>query len=268
MTQSDDKPDEAGEWFPLVVFAARLAGEEGWIVDEAPMTLDEIEAAIRTNGHPLVEIRKISQGASRLRNADGSPRTDGPMAWLVRSRGWAYDEVADCWRAPGEMPSEPAGVPGRIAHFAVASEAPDAGWWPLVVKADAISVRIAASNVYDPVRDLLQWLDDLVAGRAARLLIDEEGEQTEIRAYPKEQGLVRLVVFDYGDEADEQVIDGVVGLREVVGEFYAAFAELTRDAERYRQDWLYHLLDEDEEAPPPPVASPAIVAFVSRHREP
>ena len=45
----------------------------------------------------------------------------------------------------------------------------------------------------------------------ARILIDEEGEQTEIRVYPKEQVTVRLVVSDYGEEADEKVIDGMVG---------------------------------------------------------
>ena len=35
------------------------------------MQLPEIEAAIRANGHELVEIRQISQGASRRRNDDG-----------------------------------------------------------------------------------------------------------------------------------------------------------------------------------------------------
>ena len=57
------------------------------------------------------------------------------MAWYVRFWGWAYDEV-ECWRAPGEMPCEPADVPGRVESFAVESEAPKDGWWPLVVKAD------------------------------------------------------------------------------------------------------------------------------------
>jgi hypothetical protein len=63
-----------------------------------------------------------------VRNEDGSPKVDGPMAWYVRSWGWAYDKEAQCWRAPGEMVcEEPAGVPGAAKSFAVQSGAPNAG---------------------------------------------------------------------------------------------------------------------------------------------
>jgi hypothetical protein len=54
-----------------------------------------------------------------VRNEDGSPKVDGPMAWYVRSWGWAYDKEAQCWRAPGEMVCEPAGVPGAAKSFTV-----------------------------------------------------------------------------------------------------------------------------------------------------
>jgi hypothetical protein len=97
MTERDD------QWFRLTLFAVRLEGEDGWIVDEAPLSLPEIEARIHGNGYEIAEIREISSGLSRRRDEDGLPKVDGPMAWYVRSWGWAYDKEAECWRAPGEM---------------------------------------------------------------------------------------------------------------------------------------------------------------------
>jgi hypothetical protein len=97
MTERDD------QWFSLTLFAVRLEGEDGWTVDEAPFSLPEVEARIRGNGYDIAEIRQISSGLSRVRDEDGSPEIDGPMTWYVRSWGWAYDEEAECWRAPGEM---------------------------------------------------------------------------------------------------------------------------------------------------------------------
>jgi hypothetical protein len=41
MTERDDR------WFRLTLFAVRLEGENGWIVDEAPFPLPDIEARIR-----------------------------------------------------------------------------------------------------------------------------------------------------------------------------------------------------------------------------
>ncbi len=252
-----------GEWFPVVLFAVRLAGEDGWIVDEAPMALSEVEAAIRANGHDIVEIRQISRGASRCRGDDGSPLTDGPMEWYVRSWGWTHDEIAECWRAPGEMPCEPAESPGSIESFVVQAGVPDAGWWPILVQADTASLEIKASNVHDPVRDLLAWLDLLVAGRAARVLIEEEGEQTEFRVYPKEEGTVRLLVFDYGEEADEKVIDGMVSLRDVVAQFYAALQQLAHDKRLFKQGWVFHL----DSVAQPPFSSDAVEAFLTGGRK-
>ena len=222
MTERDDR------WFRLTLFAVRLEGEDGWIVDEAPFSLPEIEARIRGNGYEIAEIREISSGLSRRRDEDGSPKVDGPMAWYVRSWGWAYDQQAQCWRAPGEMVCEPAGVPARAESFAVRSGAPNAGWWPIVISADAARVEISASNVHDPVRDLLAWLERLVNDSAARVLIDEEGDQTEILVYPQGQGIIRFVVIRYG-ETDEKRIDVLLSLRDVVAQFYAALQELVRD---------------------------------------
>lgn len=123
--------------------------------------------------------------------------------------------------------------------------------------------EIKASNVHDPVRDLLAWLDLLVAGRAARVLIEEEGEQTEFRVYPKEEGTVRLLVFDYGEEADEKVIDGMVSLRDVVAQFYAALQQLAHDKRLFKQGWVFHL----DSVAQPPFSSDAVEAFLTGGRK-
>jgi len=68
MTDNDD-------WFRLTLFAVRLAGKDGWVVDQAPFELPEIEACIRDNGHAIAEIRQITCGpeppAKRRRIAPG-----------------------------------------------------------------------------------------------------------------------------------------------------------------------------------------------------
>jgi hypothetical protein len=196
-----------------------------------------------------------------VRDEDGSPEIDGPMTWYVRSWGWAYDEEAECWRAPGEMVCEPADVPARAGSFAVLSGTPKDGWWPIVIRADTASVGISASNVTDPVPDLMAWLEQLVNGYAARVLIDEEGEQTEILVYPKEQAMVRLVVFDYGEEADEKVIDGIVGLRDVVVQFYTALQQLAKDEALFEKVWVFHV--DPSSVAHPPFSSKTVEAFLS-----
>jgi hypothetical protein len=118
-----------------------------------------------------------------------------------------------------------------------------------VVSADAASVEISASNVTDPVPDLLAWLERLVEGGAARVLIDEEGEQTETLVYPKGQGLVRFVLFRYG-ENDEKRLDLLLTLRDVVVQFYAALQELARDEAVFKNGWLFHV-DWNSVAQPP-----------------
>lgn len=182
------------------------------------------------------------------------------MAWYVRSWGWTYDKEAECWRAPGEMVCEPAGVPDRAESFAVRSGAPKAGWWPIAISAGTATVEISASNVHDPIPSLLTWLERLVSGNAARVLVDEEGDQTEILVCPKERGLVRFVVFHYGD-TDEKRIDVLLRLRDVVVQFYAALQELAKDEDLFKKEWVFHL-DANTMAKPP-FSSKAVEAFLS-----
>jgi hypothetical protein len=253
MTERDDR------WFRLTPFAVRLEGEDGWIVDEAPFSLSDVEERIRGNGYDIAEIREISSGLSRERDEDGSPKVNGPMAWYVRSRGWAYDQQAQCWRAPGEMVREPAGVPQRVRNSIVYTGSPYAGWWPIVISAEGAIVEISASNVYDPLPNLLAGLERLVSNGAARVLIDEEGMQKEFLVYPKEQGLVRLIVLHHFDAA-ETLLDVMLSLRDLVGQLYAAIRRLAVD-EAFDREWLFN--DEQDTAPQPRLLSETVEAFLA-----
>jgi hypothetical protein len=125
-------------------------------------------------------------------------------------------------------------------------------------------VEIWASNVEDPVPSLLAWLERLVSGNAARVLVDEEGDQTEILVYPKEQGLVRFVVFHYGD-TDEKRIDVLLTLRNVVVQFYAALQELARDETLFKKEWVFHV--DPESVAQPPFSSKTIEMFLAGGRD-
>jgi hypothetical protein len=96
-------------------------------------------------------------------------------------------------------------------------------------------VEISASNVHDPAPDLLAWLERVVNKNAALVLFDEEGDQAEILVYPKEQGLVRLVVLRYG-ETDEKRIDVLLKRRDVVIQFCAAVQELAQDETLFKKE--------------------------------
>ena len=253
MTERDDR------WFRLTLFAVRLEGEDGWMVDEAPFSLPEIEARIRGNGYEIAEIREISSGLSRRRNEDGSPKVDGPMAWYVRSWGWARDQPAQCWRAPGEMVCEPAGAPPLAGHFAVESDAPGSRGWPIIIRADEKTAKLRGAGIDEAIPNLLAWLERLVGNSAARVLIDDEGDQTELLVYPKEHGVVRLIVLDYGDE-DETCLDVLLSLRDLVGQFYAAIRRLAVD-EAFDREWLFN--DEQDAAPSPRLLSETVEAFLA-----
>jgi hypothetical protein len=152
-------------------------------------------------------------------------------------------------------------VPARAESFVVRSGTPNAGWWPIAVTADDVTADISASNVNDPVPRLLAWLEQIVKGRAARVLIDEEGEQTEIMAYPKDEGLVRLIVFRYDEIDDEKRIDVLLRLRDVVVQFYAAVQDLAKDEALFKKEWVFHL--DPGSVAQPPLSSETVEAFLA-----
>jgi len=159
------------------------------------------------------------------------------------------------------MLSEPAGRPGHADSFVVRSGAPKSGWWPLLITADAANITIFASNAADPVPNLLAWLECLVAGSAGRVLIDEEGEQTEIYVYPKEKGLVRFVASRHG-APDDQRIDVLLRLHDVVARFYAAIQQLAKDTIAFEQEWMFNF--DPESVAQPPFISEVVEGFLSK----
>ncbi len=246
--------------YPLTIFAVRLRGRKGWIVQQEPHTVEEIERQIRLEGHDLEELRVISRGTGFRFDADGKPDV-GLYDWMINSHGWSFDERADCWRAPGENLTEPDGDGALASDFTVRGERPHSGWWDIHVSANGQTFETHASNVFDPIPDLRAWLEAIVRGESARVLIDEEGEYTDLCAYPRPDGMCRVVVYKTSDS--KPIMDIRLSGRQLVGSFYAAMHTLSTDEALFRDQWQFHL--DAHHITQPPFSSDIVEAFLAGH---
>lgn len=94
--------------YPITLFAYKIAGEEGWFIEESPLPYDDIHAALQKKDLRVVEVRKIVQGTSNRRDEQGRPMLEDGSAWqFALMFGWALDPYCECWRAPGEPLAKP-----------------------------------------------------------------------------------------------------------------------------------------------------------------
>jgi hypothetical protein len=222
------------KYFSTTIFGVRLEGRDGWLVDAAPCEIEKIEGRLREAGYKVLEVRSISTGISRRWDENGEPVVDGPPEPLMRERGWTYDKAAECWRAPDETILEPAGEPAVVKDFFVVGTAPEAGWWRVAVTADGRQVNIHFSNVFDPIGGVLDWLEEIVEGKSATVVVDQEGSYTDLICFPRGDGWVRLMLRQ--DLRREPEIDALVERRALVGEWYRAIRVLCADG-GFRTEW-------------------------------
>jgi hypothetical protein len=124
---------------------------------------EDILALLREKGVAVLEARLINRGAVRVRaGEDYQPSLFGALH--APQEGWSFDQVARCWRAPGESVTDPGGEPEPVTAVVAKLEKPRAGWMHLILMAGSGKTVVSMSDVYDPVPDLLRWLEDLTDG--------------------------------------------------------------------------------------------------------
>jgi hypothetical protein len=170
---------------PAITFAARLEGRDGWVLEETLESLREVQVRLRHEFPSLLELRVLSQGVTRLR-PDATWFVPDPSFGLrgARRDGWYFEDAASCWRAPDETILPPPTKPVWGESLAVDFAPPVAGWIDLTIAKDGNAVAIGCSNLFDPVRAMLHFLERALAGAFPRLMIDQEGHFAEWHALP------------------------------------------------------------------------------------
>jgi hypothetical protein len=164
----------------LVAF--RRSGVDGWEIRAIQQTYDATVAEIRSELGPDVEVHRISGG----RDA----QTPGSY-----ELGWMRDGGTGCWRAPGELITQPRTPSTQVRDVSVTFAPPDAGWIVLGIAAGDQTTEISVSYIYDPFPDLVAVLENLSNGIGGRVTIDTEGAYCDLHCYALEpDDLVRLIV--------------------------------------------------------------------------
>lgn len=187
-------------YYPTTIFGALLKGEDGWFVYQWPKTYEDVIEELKGN-QDVLEVRKITQGSSRRRDADGNPSTDMDMSeHMAFEFGWAYDPYSNRFRAPGELLKQPPDEPKVATRCKIEISKPEAGWADLNIQFDDDEASVRCSHVYDPFIEMIKWLEMISRGQSSRIIINEEGCHTGISVYVLDGSSIRIVVHRYWDE--------------------------------------------------------------------
>lgn len=184
---------KSDDWESYWRFCVRLKGQDGWRLEEANCDRDAFIALLRSQGIDDAEVVEVGRGGRRVGyvSSDEGERAKG--------LGWCFDEQSDCWRAPDEPLIPPPGAPVTVDSVAATFMPPESGWIRTTVKAGEQSVEFEISNVYDPVIDIVQWLEKVLDGGYPRLMMNMEGWFCEFHIFPADAGggdEVRYVVVE------------------------------------------------------------------------
>ncbi len=223
------------EQFPAI-FAIRMAEKEGWHIFNPPVTRERIKAYMEGQGLTPIEYNELLVVLEQ--QGDFTELEFVKVAGtLIEEKGWSYDARYQCWRAPGEIISEPSDEPAFAVSFDVKSESPKAGWWELCFIINGKEYWIASSEVYDPIGDYHSLILAVIHGQNARITVNEESCYTEISIYSKQEGMIRFVIRLLGTKEPQRgdmLIDGYA----FVKKFYAVLSNLFRDKEGFERGWL------------------------------
>jgi hypothetical protein len=184
---------KSDDWESYWRFCVRLKGQDGWRLEEAACDRDAFIALLHSQGVDEAEVVEVGRGGRRVGYVSSD---DGESA---KGWGWCFDEQGDCWRAPDEALIPPPGAPVTVDSVAATFMPPRSGWIRTTLKAGEQSVEFEISNVYDPVIDIVQWLEKLLDGGHPRLMMNMEGWFCEFHIFPADAGdeeEVRFVVVE------------------------------------------------------------------------
>lgn len=222
--------DERRVDYPLTQFAIRVEEKDGWIVGEEPRELDEIVATIGQSGFTIKEVREFSSGTAYYRDENGEPAPWDHQGSYAQSKGWAFDEVAEFWRAPEENITQLQDEATRVEDVHVNFLAAHAGWLPIHIEATGQEVVIDFSDYDPPFEKLIDWLEQIVDGIDTRFNADLEGSFAEffsIRGSAANR--IRVAISAYGRKTEEgnreTSIDIDIDRKTFVSSVYLPFRE-------------------------------------------
>ena len=157
------RPDNDDIVFDVTAFAAQLGAGDGWVVDQAALPPEEVERRLAADSN-VSTFRILGRGRGQGRDARGFARPHRPASYTAFSQGWAYDQAAGRWRAPGEA----------LAAFPWPAESADAlvmalgrpawGWMPMAFAAGEKTVAFEADCGACPFEPMVDWLEAVAAG--------------------------------------------------------------------------------------------------------
>ncbi len=206
------RPDSDDIVFELTVFAARLAGGDGWIVDQAVLPPAEIERRLADEAG-VTDIVMLGGGRGQGRDKQGFARPHRPASYTAIGQGWAFDQAAGCWRAPDEaLPPFPwPATPSEALVLALGR--PTWGWMPVVLAAGDRTAAFKADCGACPFPELVEWLETVAEGAEApggsgRFASLHGATMVEFLAFPAATAeRVRIAVALYDDSpAHERMI--------------------------------------------------------------
>lgn len=213
------------------LYGVRLRGADGWELREFPLPQDEYFQHLRDQGDDVEAVREVFGF-----NGHSLGEIQGYMAvqfW------WAFDESANCWRAPDEMLTPFTGTPTVVESVAVAFSQPISGGMIVSISAGDQSTEFYLDGDFDPVPDITPWLERILDGDYPRLFIDRDGRYTEFNVFPAEQG-VRLHVSHF-DKEWIKAMDIALDRLALIKGFYLPLVQLWESAwlaDNWREwDW-------------------------------
>jgi hypothetical protein len=222
MIRYDDAPDGG-------TYALRVAGRVGWRLEWSLLSKAALADHLRDRGEAVEEVVVIAPGGG------GGEHGDFMLLWVALNYGWCFDALADCWRAPGEMPTPFPGIPQPVERVEVHYTLPTGFSMPIRITAGGQSAGFEVSNTWDPIPDIAPWLERVLDGGYARLSIDLDGEYAELHVFPVEPG-VRLVVC-LSEEDWRNVIDVTLPRMAVIEGFYRPLVTLWESWEMLHHGW-------------------------------
>jgi len=240
---------ENKKFFPTTIVGVRLEGKNGWVIESHPATYEEVVKKLESKDSKIIETREIMRGLGRNKRKNDNPRIAVPLKQdLALHAGWAYDPYEKCWRAPEEMIAEPPGDPEISRLFHIHGDNPEFGWWPITIKLNKQTMLIHISNVYDPLHNIVKWLEKIIHGESAKTIITEENPYSVLSAYIKSHDNVRFVCHQFSENLSKN-IDGFIEKKTLVSSFYKSIIQIYQNKELFNNAWAYEYIESGKKYP-------------------
>lgn len=153
-----------------------------------------------------------------------------------RDPSWAWDDVAQCWRAPNETITPPAHVE-TVERLSVSFAQPYYGWIDLTLSTPTQSVEWPLSEVYDPFRsELTSWMEAVIERPQPRLFVYVEHMYARLDVIPAEAGMVILVAHSVDVNVEEPPLAVTMPRAAFVRDFYSALVSFW-EGEDLKKNW-------------------------------